>query len=287
MLGANVKMSDKIYTLDDLLYLMSRLRDPDNGCPWDVKQTYASIVPSTIEEAYEVADAIEQKQWSHLPEELGDLLFQVIFYSQLGHEDQRFDFHSIVSTLVTKLVRRHPHVFPEGDLYGQTPELLRNDDDYIKQQWERIKQQERSDKGQGATLADIPVALPSLTRAQKLQKRAATVGFDWQDVSGPLAKVEEELQEVKDALAAGDAQQIAEEVGDLLFAAVNVARHTKQDAESVLRLASRKFEQRFNAVEAMATVQGDSLQELTELELDALWEAAKQKLSQTRNCRRP
>lgn len=272
-------MSDKIYTLDDLLYLMSRLRDPENGCPWDVKQTYASIVPSTIEEAYEVADAIEQEQWSHLPEELGDLLFQVIFYSQLGHEDQRFDFHSVVSILVTKLVRRHPHVFPEGDLYGQTPELLRNDDDYIKQQWERIKQQERSDKGQSGTLADVPVALPGLTRAQKLQKRAATVGFDWQDVSGPLAKVGEELQEVKDALAAGDVQQIAEEVGDLLFAVVNVARHTKQDAESALRLANRKFEQRFNAVEVMADSQGDNLQELTEPELDALWEAAKRKLS--------
>ena len=176
------------YTVDDLIYLMSRLRDPDGGCPWDLKQSFASIVPHTLEEAYEVADAIERQDWTHLNDELGDLLFQVIFYAQLGHETERFDFSTIVSNLVTKLVRRHPHVFPDGTLLSPPAERALTDDE-IKQNWETIKQQERDGKearGESRVLDDIPQALPGLTRAVKLQKRASQVGFDWNDAEAFL-----------------------------------------------------------------------------------------------------
>lgn len=265
-------MTEETYTIDDLLYLMARLRDPHTGCPWDIKQTYASIAPSTIEEAYEVVDAIEKQDFAHLKEELGDLLFQVIFYSQLGREEQRFEFTDVVSALVAKLIRRHPHVFPDGSLHSRVEhrDLLPGD---VKQRWEAIKQQEREQKGRYGVLDDVPVNLPALTRATKLQKRAAGVGFDWDNVQGPIAKVREELVEVEAALAAQDEAAIAEELGDLLFAVVNITRYLKLDAETVLRAANSKFERRFQYMEAHSPT---PVAEASMAVLNSLWDAAKQ-----------
>ena len=264
-------MPTPTYTLNDLIYLMQRLRDPVDGCPWDVKQTYETIVPSTIEEAYEVADAIERGDLDHLKEELGDLLFQVIFYSQFGAEQKRFDFHEVVDTLVSKLVRRHPHVFPSENLrerYGDQPA----DETANKQRWEDIKQEEREAKGVRGTLDDVPLNLPALTRAAKLQKRAARTGFDWDDVQGPIAKVREELQEVEQALASGDMDEVEAEIGDLLFAVVNISRTLKQDPERSLRLANQKFERRFRYIEGHAPT---SIEALSLADMDDLWERAK------------
>jgi ATP diphosphatase len=264
-------MGDFLYDTDDLLYLMSRLRDPQTGCPWDIKQDYASIVPSTLEEAYEVVDAIEKGDFIHLKEELGDLLFQVIFYSQLGSEDGHFSFAGVVSDLVAKLVRRHPHVFPDGTLKSQIENRHTLPTD-VKARWEAIKQQERQAKGAQSVLADVPLNLPALTRAAKLQKRAATVGFDWQDVNGPIAKVREELLEVEGALAAADSRAIEEELGDLLFSVVNVSRFLKIDPEQALRKASKKFEQRFAYIESHCPT---PLNETDITVMSALWDEAK------------
>lgn len=259
------------YSIDDLLYLMARLRDPESGCPWDIKQDYASIAPSTLEEAYEVVDAIEKQDFIHLKEELGDLLFQVIFYSQLGKEEQRFEFAGVVSDLTAKLIRRHPHVFPEGTLQSRVNNrhILPTD---VKARWEEIKQQERAAKGAQGLLADVPLNLPSLSRAAKLQKRAASVGFDWDDVYGPVAKVREELLEVEAELDSGDQQALEEELGDLLFAVVNIARYQKIDPEQALRRANQKFEQRFHYIETHA---GKPLSESTIDEMNCLWDEAK------------
>lgn len=264
-------MSDHKYSTDDLLYLMARLRDPLTGCPWDIKQDYASIAPSTLEEAYEVVDAIEKQDFVHLKEELGDLLFQVIFYSQLGKEQQRFDFASVVSDLVEKLVRRHPHVFPEGTLASKIDNRLTLPLD-VKARWEAIKQQERDAKGNRGLLADVPLNLPALSRAAKLQKRAASVGFDWQDIAGPIAKVREELLEVEEALAAKDSRAIEEELGDLFFSVVNISRYLKVDPEQALRRANQKFEQRFNYIEEQAD---GPLAETSIEVMNALWDKAK------------
>ncbi len=261
------------YSIDDLLYLMARLRDPQSGCPWDIKQDYASIAPSTLEEAYEVVDAIEKQDYPHLKEELGDLLFQVIFYSQIGREEDRFDFAGVVSDLVAKLVRRHPHVFPDGTLDSRVDNQGSLPAD-VKQRWEQIKQEERASKGSSGLLADVPLNLPALTRATKLQKRAASVGFDWEDVQGPIAKVREELAEVEGALETGDRAAVEEELGDLLFAVVNISRFLKLDAEAALRAANRKFERRFNHLETQSR---QPLQETSLAEMNRLWEEAKQK----------
>jgi len=270
------------YNLDDLIYLMQRLREPVHGCPWDLKQTYQTIVPSTLEEAYEVAAAIESEDYQHLPEELGDLLFQVIFYAQLGAEEKceqrRFDFSHIVSGLVEKLVRRHPHVFPNGDLrcnITASDKRTERDEWAIKQRWESLKREERLARGDLSILADIPLNLPALTRAQKLQKRAAHNGFDWPDIEQPLAKIEEELAEVRDALASGNQQAIAEELGDLLFSVVNVCRHAKVDAESSLRLCSRKFERRFTYIEQQLKAEQLTLAQASLEQMEALWCEAK------------
>lgn len=259
------------YSTEDLLYLMARLREPGSGCPWDLKQSYATIAPSTLEEAYEVVDAIERGDHDHLREELGDLLFQVIFYSQLGKEDERFDFHSIVDGLVAKLLRRHPHVFPDGTLESRVEDQGSVPDE-VKVRWEAIKQQERADKGAVGALDDVPLNLPALSRAAKLQKRAAGVGFDWPGVEGPVAKVHEELKELEETLASGDRQAQQEELGDLLFAVANVARHLKLDPEAALRGASQKFERRFRYVERRA---GERLAEHSLVQLDGYWDEAK------------
>ena len=263
------------YSIDDLLYLMARLRDPQSGCPWDIKQDYASIAPSTLEEAYEVVDAIEKADFTHLKEELGDLLFQVIFYSQIGKEEGRFEFAGIVSDLVAKLVRRHPHVFPDGSLHSRVDNRHALPVD-VKARWEAIKQQERAEKGSQGALADVPLNLPSLSRAAKLQKRAAAVGFDWLDVQGPIAKVREELVEVEEAIAAADQAAIEEELGDLLFAVVNISRFLKLDPEQALRRANHKFEARFGYMEQQLS---GSIQEADMDQLNRLWDEAKQTLA--------
>ena len=267
-----------MYQLNDLLHLMARLRDPQLGCPWDLQQNYASIVPHTLEEAYEVADAIESGDFDHLPGELGDLLFQVVYYSQLAKEEGRFEFATVVDAITRKLVRRHPHVFPDGDLYG-SPELPRLDEAAIKQRWEEIKAEERAEKAaapeQLSLLDDVPAALPALSRAAKLQKRAAQVGFDWPEALPVVDKVREELDEVLVAMSENDAEAVAEELGDLLFVVVNLTRHLKVDPENALRGANGKFERRFRFIEQALRPAGRPIENCTLEELDALWDAAK------------
>ena len=265
----------KQFSVEDLQFLMAQLRNPEGGCPWDLKQSFASIVPSTIEEAYEVAEAIEREDFAHLKEELGDLLFQVIFYAQLGREDDHFDFPQIVDTLARKLVRRHPHVFPSGELYGDNTHT-QIDVEEVKANWEAIKASERAAKGESGTLGGVAVGLPALTRALKLQKRAAQVGFDWPGIEGVLTKIEEEVGELREAIAGGDLEHAREELGDLLFACVNASRHLKQDPEAALRQCNRKFERRFGAVESSLKAAGKQPADASLEELDRLWDAAKE-----------
>jgi ATP diphosphatase len=260
------------YVLSDLLRVMARLRDPEHGCPWDLAQDFDTIVPSTLEEAYELVAAIEHADFPHLQEELGDLLFQVIFYARLGEERTLFDFHGIVDTLVKKLIRRHPHVFADGKLEGVVESEASVDT--VRQSWEKIKREERLARQQASILADIPTALPALSRAQKLQKRAAGVGFDWPDITGVLDKLDEEVGEFVSAGEEGLLRQ-EEELGDILFTCVNLARHTGVDAESALRRAASRFESRFNDMEQWADKSQRSLADMSEVELDSLWNRAK------------
>ena len=261
------------YNLADLLRVMERLRDPDSGCPWDLQQDFRSIVPSTLEECYELAQAIEHEDYDHVAEELGDVLFQVVFYAQLGREQKRFSFDSIVDTLVDKLVRRHPHVFAGGVIEGRVEHSATVQE--VGETWEAIKQREREARAQSGALADVPVALPALPRAQKLQKRAARVNFDWEDTGAVVAKFREELAELSVAMEEGDRSAVDAEMGDLLFTCVNLARHLGLDAEASLRGASGRFEQRFVAMEKAAGEAGRSLDALSASEKEALWEAAK------------
>lgn len=255
--------------LHELRHLMQALRAPDGGCPWDKAQNFASIVPHTLEEAYEVADVIECARLDELPSELGDLLFQVIFYCQLGEEAGRFTLDDVVRELEDKLTRRHPHVF------GDTPAA---DAESASQHWETLKAGERRTH-QGTAirgeLDDVPIGLPGLTRAQKLQRRAARVGFDWPDAAGAWHKLDEEFSELRAAAERADETEIAEELGDLLSAAVNVARHLGQDAEAALRSANRKFERRFQFIESELRAQGVSIEDAGLERLDDLWEEAK------------
>jgi len=276
-----------MYQLDDLLHLMARLRDPQHGCPWDLKQNYATIVPHTIEEAYEVADAIERGDFDHLPGELGDLLFQVVYYSQLAREEGRFEFTQVVDAITTKLIRRHPHVFPDGDLYGAV-DVAKLEEAAVKQRWEEIKAEERAEKAaapeQLSLLDDVPSALPSLSRAIKLQKRAAQVGFDWPEALPVVDKVREELDEVLEAMSENDPEAISEEIGDLLFVVSNLARHLKVDPETALRAANAKFERRFRFIEQALREAGRSMEDCVLDELDALWGEAKKLEKQTPSC---
>jgi ATP diphosphatase len=264
---------ERRYELEDLLRIMQRLRDPETGCPWDLKQDFASIVPSTLEECYELAAAIEHGDFDHVAEELGDVLFQVVFYAQLGSERGLFDFPAIVHTLADKLVRRHPHVFAGGEIEG----VLRGelDEQGVKAQWEAIKREERRARDQHHALADVPVALPALPRAQKLQKRAAQVGFDWEHPDDVLAKLEEEIAELRAAMAGDDAAAVEGEMGDVLFTCVNLARQLRLDAETSLRGASAKFERRFTAMEDAARAEGLSLDALDAAALEERWRAEK------------
>jgi nucleoside triphosphate diphosphatase len=247
-------MNGPQYTVVDLLRVMQRLRDPETGCPWDLRQDFHSIVPSTLEECYELAHSIEHEDYVHIAEELGDVLFQVIFYAQLGKEQNLFSFDTIVNTLVEKLIRRHPHVFAQGEIEGVVQD--RSSVEEVRQTWEAIKQNERNTRNELGVLADVPLALPALPRAQKMQKRAAQVNFDWLDTPAVLAKLQEELDELRYAMSAQDADEIHNEMGDVLFTCVNLARHLGLDAEASLRHATGKFEQRFTLMEAYVAAEG-------------------------------
>ncbi len=271
---AESSLNSPATVVEDLLYLMARLRDPDNGCPWDCEQDFQSIAPHTLEECFELVDTIERGDFDHLREELGDVLFQVIFYCQMAQEQQRFDFQQVGGLLLEKLVRRHPHVFPDGTLRGE-PVAMQGDPADIVESWELIKQQERQDKARHGILADIPLALPALIRAKKLQKRAAGAGFDWRAISGVLDKVREETEELQQDINSGNTEGIAEELGDLLFSVVNLARHLELDPETVLRGANRKFEHRFKRMEARLAADSSSFAGMSEEELDQLWQYAK------------
>jgi ATP diphosphatase len=274
------------YSLPDLLRIMQRLRDPENGCPWDLAQDFQSIVPSTLEECYELAAAIEAGDYPHVADELGDVLFQVVFYAQLAEEQALFSFEGIVHGLAEKLLRRHPHVFADGEIEAVVTGNVSSE--RVKQQWEAIKSDERSARDQHGALDDVPIALPALPRAQKLQKRAARVGFDWPDAVAVMRKVDEETQELQDAIAADDPRAIEEELGDLMFTLVNLSRHLKVDAESALRRASSKFERRFRTMERLVAEDGSAestanrlperrrLDDCDSVQLEQLWERAKQ-----------
>ncbi|MGN6573385.1 MAG: nucleoside triphosphate pyrophosphohydrolase [Pseudolabrys sp.] len=252
-----------------LIEIMAALRTPGSGCPWDLEQTFDTIAPYTLEEAYEVADAIARGDLDHLKDELGDLLLQVVFHARMAQEQGTFDFGGVVEAITTKLIRRHPHVFADAD--GKTVEA-------VKGLWERIKADEKAGRGeepQGA-LGGVPVALPALTRALKLQNKAGQVGFDWNDPRAVLAKIREEADEIEAALDEQDEAHAATEVGDLLFAVVNLARHLQADPEGILRATNRKFERRFASIERALAAQGKTPGDATLAEMDALWDAAKE-----------
>lgn len=263
--------------VETLLQIMAMLRDPVNGCPWDLQQTFASIAPHTLEEVYEVIDAIETGDAQQLQAELGDLLFQIVFYAQLGNEQQAFDFTAIAEAMSTKLLQRHPHIFPGASLenFGRK-ELISPDE--VAVNWEQLKEEERRKKHakeRYSALNDVPLALPALLRAVKLQKRAANVGFDWVDTGAVIFKVKEELAELEAALASRDDRHIDEEFGDLLFTMANLSRHLALNPETSLRNANRKFENRFRCMEALLENAGLDMKALREDELDSYWIQAK------------
>jgi len=265
-------------SMQQLLDIMAQLRNPDGGCPWDLKQDFRSILPHTLEEAYEVADAIESDDRMQLRDELGDLLFQVVFYCQLAREEGSFEFADVAQTMADKLIRRHPHVFgPEahGGAHGEKTGETAMDADKVLERWESIKQDERNAKQQHSVLDDVPIALPAMQRSAKLQKRAANVGFDWPDITPVLANMAEELEEVQQAFASGDKDHTLEELGDLMFACVNMARHLKQDPEQVMRAANAKFERRFRFLETQLLEAGEQLENVSLERMDAGWDEAK------------
>jgi ATP diphosphatase len=252
-----------------LIEIMAALRHPENGCPWDLQQDFSSIAPYTIEEAYEVADAIERGDLGDLKDELGDLLLQVVFHARMAEERGGFDFGAVVEAITSKLLRRHPHVF--GGLRRQSPAEVAG-------LWSRIKEEERQARRatpSQSLLANVAVALPALTRALKLQEKASTVGFDWNDPRAVLAKIREEATEIEHALDRGDRREIASEVGDLLFAVVNLARHAGADPEATLRQTNAKFERRFQFIEEKLANQGRAPAQASLEEMDKLWDEAK------------
>ncbi len=267
-------------SIQQLLTVMSLLRDPDKGCPWDIKQTFKSIAPHTLEEVYEVIDCIERDDYGHLSDELGDLLFQVVFYAQMATEAGLFTFDDICQSISRKLLNRHPHVFPDATIesFGKANDLT---PEQVERNWENIKKQERQDKQEDdpGLLDDVPRSLPALLRARKLQGRAATGGFDWDDMAGIVDKVKEEMQELEAAMASADAQHIEEEFGDLMFSMVNLARHLRINPESSLRAANSKFSTRFKLMEKYLREAGLDMQKLSLEELERYWQQAKQELS--------
>jgi nucleoside triphosphate diphosphatase len=248
--------------------LMAALRTPVTGCPWDIEQTFATIAPYTIEEAYEVADAIARDDMAELKNELGDLLFQVLFHARIAQEAGQFDLNDVAAGLVEKMVRRHPHVF--GQAGPRTAEAQ-------SENWEQLKARERAQKiaADGSILADVPLALPALMRAEKLTRRAARVGFDWENPDQVLAKLDEETAEVREALAAGNQDAVEDEIGDMLFVVANLARKAGVDPEVALRRGNAKFERRFRWIEVALRAQGKTPETSTLDEMETLWHAAK------------
>tara|TARA_R110002094_G_scaffold194547_1_gene167856 strand:+ start:98 stop:964 length:867 start_codon:yes stop_codon:yes gene_type:complete len=256
--------------LPRLLEIMSRLRDPKTGCPWDIEQTYKSIAPYTIEEAYEVAQAIDQSDWAELEGELGDLLLQVVYYTQMGSEDGHFTFETVTKNIADKMIHRHPHVFGNESREKSSTQQVAD--------WEKIKAAERATKSDtpAKTLDGIALNLPALTRAVKLQKRAARVGFDWPDISGVTDKISEEIAELAEARATKTHVDQVEEYGDLMFVMANFARHLNIDPEEALRAANKKFQRRFEGVEQKLAAMGKTPAQSNLDEMDALWDAVKQ-----------
>jgi ATP diphosphatase len=263
--------------IDRLLAIMAALRTPGSGCPWDLEQDFSTIAPFTLEEAYEVADAIERGDFVDLREELGDLLLQVVFHARMAEEAKLFDFGDVVDAITAKLIRRHPHVF--GEAGSLSP-------DAVKRLWADIKAEEKRERAgahekSGApiaatgALAGVPLPLPALTRALKLQEKASKVGFDWNDAKAVLAKLREETAEIEEAIAAGDDAAVQGEIGDLLFVVANLARHVKVDPEQALRGANAKFERRFAHIEARLGTQGRAPEQASLEEMDGLWDEAK------------
>jgi len=285
-------------SIEILLSVMAMLRDKNYGCPWDLEQSISSLASYTLEEVYEVMDAIENGDMVELEDELGDLLFQVVFYAQIANEDSQFSFASIAETITKKLIRRHPHVFPGGELrnFGN-PSSLSTDEVVVN--WEAIKETEREEKRQKklsenssslglcatvdisvgesipSALDNVPRAMPAVSRAQQLQEKAAGQGFDWQDIDPVIVKIKEEIAELEEALHQGDAKSIYHELGDMLFTLVNLSRHLDIEAEMSLRSANRRFEQRFKWIERELVGRGLKVTEVNLEELDTLWELAK------------
>jgi ATP diphosphatase len=264
--------------IDRLLEIMAALRQPDTGCPWDVVQTFETIKPYTIEEAYEVADAIERHDMDDLCEELGDLLLQVVFHARIAEEAGAFDFGNVVEAVTRKMIRRHPHVFARSD--ADTPEA-------VKLQWDEIKQAEKRERRERRAARNLPEdplqghlgsvqrSFPALVEALKLQERAAKVGFDWSEPAPILDKIEEEIAELREALAKGDGKAVADELGDLIFALVNIGRHVGADPEMALRGTNTKFRNRFSHIEQSLAAEGETLEAATLERMEALWQAAK------------
>ena len=275
---------EALTAIDRLIAIMTMLRDKQHGCPWDLEQTIKSLLPYTLEEVYEVADAIENNDLVELEDELGDLLFQVIFYAQIAKEQGAFDFQDIATAITDKLVRRHPHVFPDGDVekFGIQQDISAQQ---VVVNWEAIKELEREEKSKKggkqvaqeveSILDDLPRALPAMERARKLQKRAAQVGFDWAEIAPVLEKLKEEVAEFEEALASGDLERMSGELGDVLFATINLARHSKIEPEVALRSTNQRFETRFKWIEAALSQQDKVFKDANLEELDALWDQAK------------
>lgn len=260
--------------IEQLLEVMRALRDPKTGCPWDQEQDWHSLTKHTIEETYELLDAIQQEDTEEVRLELGDLLFHIVFYAKIAEESKLFDFNGVATGVAEKLTRRHPHVFGDVEKYAD-PEAL-------NQAWEQIKQQERSEKAEGqpvSLLDGVTKALPALIRAEKIQRRAARVGFDWKSLPPVFEKLDEEVAEIHEALAQGDQKAIEHEIGDLLFTCVNLARHVKVDTEEALRGANHRFEQRFRMMESILGEDAKkAFSDMNDDELDALWQQAKKRL---------
>ena len=267
-------IADETAGIERLIELMRRLREPVHGCPWDREQTFGTIAPYTIEEAYEVADAIERNAMDELPDELGDLLLQVVYHAQMAAEAGDFSWDDVVAAITDKMIRRHPHVF--GDWATE---------DFVAGSWEKLKAAERAAKGdiRDSVLDGVPAGLPGMTRAVKLQKRAAKVGFDWPGIDGVLDKIREESAELAEAQASGDPDAIEDEYADLLFVMANLGRHLKVDPEKALRRVNAKFERRFRAVEAALKDQGKTLQDASLEAMDAIWTEVKQAEQRAKN----